>query len=82
MSEAIPIEEGHLVDLNLAAYESGELIEVQGTAEGKSYSQEELMTMTSLALTGIQQIAAIQREVLRGAGINLDALIDRREDLN
>jgi ribonuclease PH len=70
------------VDLNLAAYETGEIVEVQGTAERKSYSQEELMTMTGLALTGIRQITKSQRAVISNAGIDMDALIDRREDLS
>ena len=69
------------VDLNLAAVDGGNIVEIQGTAEGKSYSTEELSIMTHLALKAVQDIMTIQEEALKKAGIDLAALIERREDL-
>jgi ribonuclease PH len=69
------------VDLNLAAYETGDIIEVQGTAEGKSFSREDLMQLTDLALDGVAALTKIQRRALAEADVDLDALIDPREDL-
>jgi ribonuclease PH len=69
------------VDLNLAAYETGDIIEIQGTAEGKSYSRDELIRLTDLALEGVASLTKIQRRVLAEADVDLDALIDPREDL-
>ena len=69
------------VDLNLAAYETSEIVEVQGTAEGKSYSRDDLIQLTDLALQGVCSLTKIQRQVLAEADVDLDALIDPREDL-
>ncbi|MFA7692312.1 MAG: ribonuclease PH [Candidatus Hydrogenedentes bacterium] len=49
------------VDLNLVMNESGNLIEIQGTAEGKAFSQEQLSRMLALGTQGIQEIISIQK---------------------
>jgi len=57
-------DQGAQVDLNVVATPDGELIEVQGTAERRLYSRDELDHMLVLCTSGIQQLAAIQNEAL------------------
>lgn len=53
-------------DMNVVMNAQGGFIEVQGTAEGETYSRSELNGMLDLAERGIQQIIQIQRETLAG----------------
>jgi ribonuclease PH len=53
------------VDMNVVGGEDGTLIEVQGTAEHGSFSRAQLDAMLDLALAGIKQLAAAQRQVVR-----------------
>lgn len=53
-------------DLNLVALESGGIVEIQGTAEGVSFSREELDHLTDLGLAGIREIFGHQRRALEG----------------
>jgi ribonuclease PH len=69
------------VDMNLAADEFGNIVEAQATAEGKTFSTRELNQMTELALSGIQELIAIQRRTLEHVGVDLSTLIQRREDV-
>jgi ribonuclease PH len=50
------------VDFNVVMTGSGNLVEVQGTAEGEPFSREQLDEMLSLAADGIEHLTAIQRE--------------------
>lgn len=52
------------VDMNVVMTGSGQLVEVQGTGEGATFSREELNTMLDLAAAGITQLVARQREIL------------------
>lgn len=52
------------VDFNVVMLEDGNLVEVQGTAEHGAYSQDQLNEMVNLARGGLEQILALQREVL------------------
>lgn len=52
------------VDVNVVMTGRGELVEVQGTAEGKPFSLETLYELLELAKTGITQLLAAQQEVL------------------
>lgn len=52
------------VDMNVVMLESGEFVEVQGTAEGKTYSREQLNVMLDLADQGIRSHIAGQKFVL------------------
>lgn len=52
------------VDMNVVMDESGKLIEVQGTAEGRSYSKEELFAMLDLAQQGIEEIFKVVKKEL------------------
>lgn len=51
-------------DMNVVSTESGDLIEVQGTAEGAPFSPAQLTEMMVLAQIGIQAILEKQRELL------------------
>ena len=53
------------VDLNVVAVESGELIEVQGTAERAPFTREQLFAMTDQAAAAIRELIAAQRAALR-----------------
>jgi len=51
-------------DMNIVMTEHGEYIELQGTAEQKSFHSRDLQQMLDLAGQGIQQLFAKQKEVL------------------
>ena len=51
-------------DMNVVMTDQGGFIEVQGTAEGAPYTQEELMAMLELARKGCNELFAIQQQVL------------------
>ena len=51
--------------MNVVATGEGELIEVQGTAEGRPFSRGDFDRVLALALDGIAQLIAAQRAALR-----------------
>jgi len=51
-------------DMNVIMTESGEFVEVQGTAEGKPFKLQELNVMLNLAQQAIQSLFAKQRAAL------------------
>jgi len=51
-------------DMNVVMSEDGRFIEVQGTAEGAPFTQEELTRMLELARTGIARLIDAQRAAL------------------
>ena len=53
-------------DFNVVMTNDGRFLEVQGTAEGKSYSRQSLDAILDLAASGIRQLLAIQDSVLAG----------------
>ncbi len=53
------------VDMNVIMTGSGQLVEVQATAEGKSFSIEELNKLIEVARPGIDQLLAVQRSILK-----------------
>ncbi len=65
------------VDLNLVFTGRGELVEVQGTAEGNPFSREQLEAMVAAGWTGAQEVMAAQRAALeprlRALGLELPA---------
>jgi ribonuclease PH len=63
------------VDLNCVASESGEIIEVQGTAEGRPMSRKQLDAMVDLGLAGVRSLTRMQRAVLAGEGVELGKLV-------
>ncbi|MCC5828174.1 MAG: ribonuclease PH [Phycisphaeraceae bacterium] len=56
------------VDLNVAMDDRGGLIEVQGTAEGNTFTRGQLDGMLDLAAEGIAQLHEIQRQALATMG--------------
>ncbi|MCZ6829123.1 MAG: ribonuclease PH [Gammaproteobacteria bacterium] len=51
-------------DMNVVMAEDGKFIEVQGTAEGNTFSREQLNAMLDLAGQGISELIAIQKNAL------------------
>jgi len=51
-------------DMNVVMDANGRFVEIQGTAEGKTFSRAEMDAMLDLAALGIQGILAAQREAL------------------
>ncbi len=58
---------GAEVDMNVVMTSSGNLVEVQGTAEGNPFSKGELDTMLTLAEAGIAELLAAQAAVIATA---------------
>lgn len=55
------------VDLNLVMTGSGRFVELQGTAEGEPFTQEQLEAMIDLGRKGIEEIVALQRRTLESS---------------
>ena len=52
------------VDMNIVMLDSGEFVEIQGTAEAQAYSRLQLNSMLDLASNGISSIISLQKEIL------------------
>ena len=52
------------VDFNVVMKGSGDLVEVQGTAEGRSFSRSQLDSLLDMAAEGIRRLTEFQRETL------------------
>jgi ribonuclease PH len=68
------------VDMNVVATDKGRFVELQGTAEGATFSEEEMNAMMALAKQGIAALVEKQREVLAPTLTRVDSLA--RERLN
>ena len=53
------------VDMNVVMTGSGQLVEVQATAEGKPFSVGAMNKLIEVARPGILQLLAIQRSILK-----------------
>jgi ribonuclease PH len=67
-------------DMNVVATDKGRFVELQGTAEAQSFSEEELHAMLALARAGIGKLVEKQREVLAPQLSRVDNMA--RERLN
>jgi ribonuclease PH len=67
------------VDLNLVATDRGDIVEIQGTAEGEAIPRGDLDAMTELALRGVSELGRLQRAALEGAGVDVTKLRIPRE---
>lgn len=56
-----------MVDLNCVMTEEGKLIEIQGTGEGRSFGVDEQQKLVNLCAKGIEQLIALQNQVLAEA---------------
>jgi len=52
------------VDMNFVMTGKGQFIEVQGTAEAKPFTKAQLVRLSDMAWTGIQELTKLQREAL------------------
>ena len=57
-------DSGAEVDMNVVMTGSGKFVEVQGTAEGDPFDNDQLQGLLELATNGISQIVDLQRTVL------------------
>ena len=55
------------VDFNVVMTGEGEFVEIQGTAEGKPFSKEQIDSLIALATKGIEELFQIQQVSLQGA---------------
>ena len=55
-------------DANFVFTAGGGIVEVQGTAEGDPFSEEQFMAMLALARSGAERLFALQRDILGVAG--------------
>ncbi|MHB1006466.1 MAG: ribonuclease PH [Chloroflexota bacterium] len=56
------------VDLNVVMNQDGDLVEVQGTAEGKPFSRDQMGHLLDLAAGGVRQLLALQQAALGEKG--------------
>jgi ribonuclease PH len=56
------------VDMNVVATHIGDLVEVQGTAEGEPFPRATLDALMDLALEGTQDLSRLQEEALVSHG--------------
>ncbi|MGA8167249.1 MAG: hypothetical protein WB813_08140, partial [Candidatus Acidiferrales bacterium] len=52
------------VDMNVVMTGTGQLVEVQATAEGRPFSSDEMQQLLRLAAVGIRQLSEVQQELL------------------
>ncbi|SHF82688.1 RNAse PH [Lampropedia hyalina DSM 16112] len=53
-------------DMNIVMTDAGQFIEVQGTAEGVSFSRDEMAQLLDLAEKGIRELTHLQHQALAG----------------
>jgi ribonuclease PH len=68
------------VDMNIVATDKGRFVELQGTGESATFSEEEMVAMLALAKSGINQLVEKQREILGPTLARVDNMA--RERLN
>ena len=68
------------VDMNVVATDKGRFVELQGTGETATFSEEEMNALLALAKSGIGTLVEKQREVLATTMARVDSLA--RERLN
>ena len=59
-------DSGAMVDLNCVMNDRGELVELQGTGEGRGFTVAEQRTLVDLCQGGIRQLMEKQKEILGG----------------
>lgn len=68
------------VDMNVVATDKGRFVELQGTGETATFTEDEMNAMLALAKAGIAQLVEKQREVLAPTLTRVDSMA--RERLN
>ena len=65
-------EDSHAeADLNVAMSEAGELVEVQGTAEGRAFPPSDLQRLIEMSWEGVRQLLAAQRQALGNGSVTV-----------
>ena len=59
------------VDMNIVMTGRSKLVEVQGTAEGKPFTNAQLVRLLELCERGARELTALQRATLKAAGVEL-----------
>ncbi len=59
------------VDMNVVMKANGEFVEIQGTAEGGTFSKKDLDAMLDLARKGIEEIIDTERNILKDVITNM-----------
>lgn len=49
-------------DMNFVINDAGAFVEIQGTAEGHAFRQDEMLTMVDLAQAGVRELISLQRQ--------------------
>lgn len=60
-------DSGAQVDLNCVMNDRGDLVEIQGTGEGRAFTLEEQQTLVALCRKGIGELIALQNEAIARA---------------
>ena len=55
------------VDMNIVCTGDGRFIEVQGTAEGRPFTREQMDNLLQLAGQGIAQLVVLQRQAIEAS---------------
>jgi ribonuclease PH len=66
------------VDMNIVATDKNRYIEIQGTAEGKSFADEEMAAMMALARSGIAGLIEHQKTALEKTLLDVNSLAMQR----
>jgi ribonuclease PH len=53
------------VDMNIVMVDSGNFVEVQGTAEGKPFAKKDMDAMLKLAVKGIRELFIVQQRSIK-----------------
>ncbi len=72
-----PEDQSAEVDMNVVATATGEIVEIQGTGEQRSFRRDEMDRLVDLALQGIADLARFQAEALAPILAALDDAGDR-----
>mgnify|MGYP001104821148 FL=1 len=54
------------MDLNCVMTDKGELVELQGTGEGRSFTLNEQRALVDLCAGGVRELMELQKKVLEG----------------
>ncbi len=65
------------IDMNIVATGDGHLIEIQGTGEQRPFRRGEMDSLVDLALGGIEQLVALQDQILQPTLAEVEALRQR-----
>jgi ribonuclease PH len=66
------------VDLNAVGTARGDIVELQGTAEGEALPRADMDKMIDLAMVGVASMCEVQRGMLEKAGVSLAPLLTKK----